>query len=115
MRVRCLRPDASRAWPRIQGRSCQSPAHPPLSTADSHLVIGGKFLEQIDVGHQSRASEDPLEEIVTQERVLGDAAPESRLECVDVVDPLSRVGPLVEQVLVHIGDRTRIGVNATRA
>jgi hypothetical protein len=38
--------------------------------ADGYLVIGGKFLEEIDVGHQPGAGKQPLEEIVAEEGVV---------------------------------------------
>jgi hypothetical protein len=86
--------------------------HPPVAAADGQLVVAGKLLEQVDIGDESGTGEQPLEQVVTQQRVLRHPPRERRLERVDVVDPLSRVGPLAEQVLVHIGDRGRIGVHA---
>jgi hypothetical protein len=84
-------------------------------TADGKLVVGGKLLEQVDIGDQSSACEQPLEEVVTQQRVFLDPARQRCLERVDVVDPFSRVGSLAEQVLIDVGDRGRIGVHAPGA
>ena len=49
---------------------------------------------------------------MAQQRVLRDPAIERRLERVDVVDALSGVGSLAEQVLVHVRDGGRVGIHA---
>ena len=77
-------------------------------------VIGGKLLEQLDVGYQTGPRERPLEQIVAQQRVLGDPLGQSLLESVEVVDALAGVRSLREQVLVDIGHRGRVGVDAGR-
>ena len=59
--------------------------------------------------------EDALEEIVAQERVLGDPSRERGLEGVHVVDALAGVGALAEEILVHVGDGERVGIDAARA
>ena len=89
--------------------------YPAMLAARGHLVVGGELLEEIHIGHQPGAREQALEEIVAEERVLRDLPLERRLEGIDVVDPFSRVGPLFEQVLIHIGDRSRVGVHAAAA
>ncbi len=55
-----------------------------------------------------------FEEVVAEQRVLRHAAGERRLEGVDVVDALAGVGALAEQILVDVGDRRRVGIDAAR-
>ena len=50
-----------------------------------------------------------------EQRVLGHPAGERALERVDVVDALARVDPLAEEVLVDVGDREGVGIDAARA
>ena len=89
--------------------------HPSVMAAGGHLVVGGKRLEEVHVGRQPGARERTLEEIVTEERILRDFALEGRLEDIDVIDPLPRVRPLTEEVLIHIGDRGRVRIHARGA
>jgi ABC-type lipoprotein export system ATPase subunit len=87
-------------------------AHPAMLAARGHLVVRGELLEEIHVRQQPGACEQALEEIVAEKRVLRCLSVERRLEGLDVVDPLPGVGPFFEEVLVHIGDRGRVGVHA---
>ena len=64
---------------------------------------------------QPGAREGALEQIVAQERVLGDPPRQRLLERVDVVDALAGVAPLAEQVLVDVGDGGGVGIDAGRA
>ena len=86
-----------------------------MVAAGSHLVVGGELLEEIDIGQQPRAREHALEEIVAEERALRDLPLQRGLEDVDVVDALARVRAPLEEVLVDVGDRGRVGVHAAGA
>ena len=80
-----------------------------------HQVVGRELLEEGDVGHQPRARENPLEEIMAQDGVLGHAAGERCLEGVHVIDALTGVGSLAEEILVDVRHRRGIGVDPARA
>ena len=73
-----------------------------------------ELLEHLDVAGQTGTGERPLEEVMTEEGVLGDPAMQGGLEGVDLVDALARVGTLTEQVLVDVADRCRVWVDAGR-
>ena len=60
------------------------------------VVSRWKFLNNLNVGNQPGSSKDALEEIVTEERVLGDSMLESRFEGIDIVDALSGVRTFTE-------------------
>ena len=75
-------------------------------------VVRGIVVHQVDVGAQSGARVQALEEVVAEQRVLGDPPGERRLERVDVVDALADVAALVEQVLVHVGHRGGVRIEA---
>src|SRR5271156_7082249 len=56
-----------------------------------------------------------LDQIVAEQRVVGDAARERGLEDVNLVNPLAAVGAFVEQVLVNVGHGERIRIDSSRA
>jgi len=75
-------------------------------------VLGGRGLEELDVGHEAGAGEQGLEQVVAQQRVVGHAPRERRLEGVDVVDALAGIGALPEEILVDIRHGRRVRVDA---
>ena len=75
-------------------------------------VVRGGALEQLDVGDQSRAREQALEEVVAQERILRHPSCHGRFERVHVVDPLAGVRALPEKILVDVGYGGRVRVDA---
>jgi len=79
------------------------------------VVARGKFLDHFDVGGEARVGEDALEEIVAEQRVVGDAAAERGLEDVDVVDSLAVVRAFAEQILIHVGDGESVGIDTGAA
>ena len=62
--------------------------------------------------HSAGARERALEQVVAEQRVLGHAAGERRLERVDVVDALADVAALVEEVLIDVGHGGRVRIEA---
>ena len=107
----------SRRGPRPEDPGQQLPvaADPAMLARGRHLVVAREPLEELDVGDEPGPGEEALEEIVGELRVLRHAVVERALERVHVVDPLARVDPLAEEVLVHVGHREGIGVDAARA
>ena len=87
-------------------------ARPAMLAFGGDVVAGRKFLDHLDVGSQSGAGEDALEQIVAEHGVVRHPAGERGLEGIDVVDALAGVGAFAEQVLVDVGDRRRIGIDA---
>ena len=87
-------------------------AHPAVLAArvseDARRVV----VDHLDVGDERRARVQPLEEVVREQRVLGHAPLEGGDEGVHVVEPLAGEDPLGEEVLVRVGDRGRVGVDA---
>ena len=81
----------------------------------AHIIAGGEFLHDLDIGSQTGAGENALEQIMAEQGGVGDAPGQRGLEGIDVVDPLAGVGSLTEEVLVDVGDRQRIGVDAAEA
>ena len=79
------------------------------------VVAGGEFLDDLDVGGEAGAGEDALEQIVAEQRRVRHAAGERGLEGIDVVDALAGIGAFAEQVLVDVGDRRGIGIDAAHA
>jgi hypothetical protein len=73
-------------------------------------VVRGVVVEELDVTCQGSAGEDPLEQIVAEQVVLGHPAHECCMERVDVVDALPVVAALAEQVLIDVGHRRRVRI-----
>ncbi len=88
---------------------------PAVLACHGVLVARGRLVEELDVGDQARSGEGALQQVVAQQRVLGCAIGQRLLEGIDVVDPLAGVGALTEEVLVDVGDRGRVGVDARGA
>jgi hypothetical protein len=70
-----------------------------------------KGLVEHDVGRESGAPVDALEEVVADERVLRNAAFEAPGEGGDVVDPLPDVDAASHEVLVDVGDGPAVDVD----
>ena len=75
-------------------------------------VAGRVVVVDDHVGGEAGARVVPLDQVVRQQGVLGEAAECRALECLDVVDALSGETALAVEVLVHVGDGGRIGVDA---
>ena len=73
-------------------------------------VAGGKFLNHLDIGCQPRPREDAFQQIVAQDRILGNLPFERRLEAVDFIDSLAAKGAFFEQILIDVGHRESIGI-----
>ncbi len=83
-----------------------------MATTDVGRVGRRVLLVQLHVADQRGSRVAALEQVVTQDPVLGKAAGEGVLERVDVVDSLADERSLAEDVLVDVGDGARIGVDA---
>ena len=104
---------AARAHPREQpAQDLPVAAHPAVLPPRVGEHARRIVVDQLDVGDQRGARVDALEEIVREQRVLRDAAVERRHEGVDVVEALAGEDPFAEEVLVGVGDRGGVGVDA---
>jgi hypothetical protein len=74
-----------------------------------------KLIEELDIGDESCPRKDAFKEVVTQQDILRHPPGESCLKCIHVVDPFPDVRTLTEKVLVNVGDRRCVRVNAARA
>src|SRR5580700_2526804 len=81
----------------------------------SDVIARGKLLDHFNIRGQSRPRKDSLEKVMTQQRVLGNAPLQRRLENVDIVNALAAVRSFSKQVLVNVGDRKGIRIDARRA
>ena len=66
----------------------------------------------VDVGDQAGAGEVAFDQIVRQQPILGEPPVGCLLEGVDLVNPLAGEAPLAVEVLIHIGHRRGVGVDA---
>ena len=82
---------ASRGAADDPGQQLPVSARPSMLPGRRDLVVRREFLEELDVGDQSRSREDPLEQVVAEEGILGYATLQSPGKCRDVVDALAGV------------------------
>ena len=101
--------------PKIHGSKLPVAARPAMVAQGGDVVAGGKLLDDLDVGGETGAREDALEQIVAEQRRIRHTAGERGLEGIDVVDALAGIGAFAEQILVHVGDGGGIGIDAAHA
>ncbi len=75
-------------------------------------VAGRIVVVDQDVGRERRAGEAAFDQVVRQQRVLGEPALSGVLKGVDVVDPLPGEAPLAVEVLVHVRHRGGVRIDA---
>ena len=78
------------------------------------VVARGKLFDHLDIRGQSGPREDSLEQIVTENDALGEAAVEGGFEGVHIVNSLAAVRTFAEEILIDVGDREGIGVQSAR-
>ena len=81
---------------------------PPRVGQDAGRIV----VHDLDVRDERRARVEPLEQIVRQQRVLRHASVERRRERVDVVEALAGEDAFAEEILVDVGDRGRVRIDA---
>ena len=90
-------------------------ARPSVVPARADVIAGREFFDDLDIGGEAGAREYALEQVVAEKGRVRRAARQRRLERIDIIDALSRVGAFAEQILVDVGDRGGIGVDAAQA
>ena len=90
-------------------------ARPTVVAPRGDVVAGGEVLDDLDVGGETGAGEDALEQIVAEQGRVRHAVGERGLEGIDVVDALAGIGAFAEQILVNVGDGGGIRVDAVHA
>ena len=77
-----------------------------------HGVARRIILHHLDIGGETAAGVNALEQIVTEQTILAYSIRERRFESGDVVDSLAAVRALAEHVLIDVRDRERVGIDA---
>ena len=86
-----------------------------MVAARRDVVSVRKLLDDFDVRREAGASEDALEQVVAEQRRIGHAPGQRGLERIDVIDALASVGALAEQVLIDVGYRRCVRIDAAVA
>ena len=94
------------------GQQLPVTAQPAVHAHGIRGVVLRIAFEEHDVGGQRRATVDPLEEVVADERVLRDATFDAAHERVHVVDAFADVDPGTEEVLIDLGAGVGVDVEA---
>ena len=90
-------------------------AHPAVLASRVREDARRIVVDDLDVGDEGRPRIEALEEVVRQQRVLRHAPFERRHERIDVVEALAGEDAFVEEILVDVGDRGRVRVDAGMA
>ena len=69
-------------------------------------------IDQLDVRHQGDPRVKSLEQVVREEGIVRDKAFERRDERVDVVQPLAGEDAFSEQILIGVGHRSGVRIDA---
>ena len=85
---------------------------PAVLPRGERQVVRGIVIDEMDVGAQARSRVHALEQVVAEQRVGRNAPVERGAEGVDVVDALANVAAFVEEVLIDVGDRGGIRIEA---
>ncbi len=89
-------------------------ARPSMLPCRGHLVAGREIFYDFDVGNETGSCKRALEQVMAEERVLGDSPAQRILEGIDVVNSLARERTFSKQILVDVGDRENIRVEPSR-
>ena len=87
-------------------------AYPAVAARHVRAIACRVVLVQLHVAHQCRARITAFQQVVTQYAVLGKAVLQRRFERIDVVDALADEGAFAEYVLVDIGGRACVRIDA---
>jgi hypothetical protein len=78
-----------------------------------NIITRRKFLHDLDIRDQPRPGKNSLQEIVAQDRILGNTPLEGGFEHVHIVDSFSAVGTFSEEILIHVGNDKRVRIYPT--
>ena len=81
----------------------------------SDVVARREFLDDLDIGNQTGARKDSLEEIMAEQRAVGYTTGERGLKGIHIVDALAGVRTLTEEILVDIRHGGGIRIDTARA
>ena len=76
------------------------------------LVSLGKFIVKLDIARQAYPDMGTFDQIVTQHPLFRKTTGQYATEGAHVIDPLAMVRPFAAQILIHIGDRLGVRVDA---
>src|SRR5580698_3078751 len=79
------------------------------------VIASWVFLDDLDIRGEACAREHALEKIVAEEGRVRRTIRERSLESVDVVDAFSGIGSFPEQILINVGDRRGVRIDAAHA
>ncbi len=90
-------------------------ACPAVLPCGSDVISRRKFLDDLDIGNQTRARKDSLEEVVTEQRAVGYTTGERGFKGIHIVDALAGVRAFAEEILVDIRHGGGIRIDPARA
>ena len=79
------------------------------------VVPRGKVFHELNIRREPRASEHPLEEIMTKEGGIRSTICEGGFERVDVIDAFPGIRSFPEQILIDVRGRRSVGINSANA
>ena len=86
--------------------------HPAMLAPAERADFRGIVVHHLDVRYQTGAGVRTFDHVVAQDRVAREAMLQHLLEHADFVDTLAREAAFAEQILINVGDRARVNVEA---
>ena len=83
-----------------------------MAAINVRQIVGGPIFVKRHVAEQTRAGIASFKQIVTQDEIVGQSLIKAASECFNLVDALADERTFPEHILVHIGDRARIWIDA---
>ena len=106
---------ASGMMPEYPGKELPVASRPAVLTFGGDIVARWEFVDNFDVGGKAGAGDNALKQIVAEQGIFRNAAGESGFERIHVVDAFAGIGAFAKEILIYVGDRGRIRVDAARA
>ncbi len=88
--------------PKSHGRDLPVAADPAVLPPQVGVVPHRKAVDQLDVGDETDPDVAAFDQVVAEDRVLGECPVKDGLESVEVVDPLPRETPFAKEILIDV-------------
>jgi hypothetical protein len=83
-----------------------------VAPIDVHVVARRIFLVELHIADESGAGMTRLQQIVAEHGVLRKASVQGALKGIHIVDAFADKRAFLEDILIHIGHRAGVGINA---
>ena len=83
-----------------------------MQPLDVTQIILREFVKKLDIAGQAHPNMSAFDQIMAQQQLLGKPSRKHAVEGANVIDAFAVIGPFAGQILVDVGNRAGIGVDA---